>query len=87
MTGSEANVNFLELIKAKIKLTDQKWGREHFGVVGAFPAAVLEMWGQSKDVVLRWKGSEFKMRPEKATLSLAKGTFIARVSDYNKFLL
>lgn len=43
MTGSESNAGFLELIKAEIKLTDQKRGREHFGVIGAFPAAVLEM--------------------------------------------
>lgn len=55
MSGLESRVYFLELIKEEIKLTDQKWSREHFGVIGAFPSAVLEMQGQPKDVILRWE--------------------------------
>lgn len=44
-----------------IKLTDQKRSREHLGVVGTFPAAVLERRSQPKDVILRRrKGSEVK---------------------------
>lgn len=44
-----------------IKLTDQKRSREHFGVVGTFPAAVLERRSQPKDVILRrGRGSEVK---------------------------
>lgn len=82
MSTSESSVHFLELIEAEIKLTDQKRSREHFGVVGAFPAAILKMRGESKDVVLRWKGSKFKTRAAKATVSLAKRAFIALVSNY-----
>lgn len=55
MTSSEVTASSLEVIKAHIKLTKEKWGWEHFGVVGAFPAAVLKLWGQSEDVVLRWE--------------------------------
>lgn len=44
-----------------IKLTDQKRSREHLGVVGTFPAAVLERRSQPKDVILRrGEGSEVK---------------------------
>lgn len=86
MSSPESNVYFLELIE-EFKLTDQKRGREHFGVIGAFPAAVLEMRGESKDVILWREGSKFNTRPAKATSGLAEGTFIARASDYTKFWL
>lgn len=63
---------FLELIKAGTQLTDQKRGWQHFGVIGAFPAAILEMRGQSKEVILWRKGSKFNMRPLKVALTLVK---------------
>lgn len=59
-----------------IKLTDQKRSREHLGVVGTFPAAVLERRSQPKDVLLRrGKGSEVKQGGHTAVL-LANGAFV-----------
>lgn len=78
MTSPEVNPGTNQ--KAGIKLTDQERGRQHLGVVGAFPAAVLEMRGQSEDVVLRSERSEFNKGPVKAT-------FTACVSNYTKFSL
>lgn len=66
MSARESTLYFLELIKEQIKLTDQERSREHFGVVGAFPSAVLEVRGQPEEVVLGGKGSKVKRRPAAA---------------------
>lgn len=68
MSGLESRVHFLELIKEEIKLTDQKWSREHFGVIGAFPSAVLKMQRQPKDVILWWERVKVQTEASKSRL-------------------